>query len=489
MRRGAFNLGSLLLLAILAASIAVGSQALAQFGGGGGIGGGGGGGIGGGSGGIGGGATGGTGGGVSGANGVVVDAKGVLRLQHFPDPGGQLVRKRIAEAKAHLNPHVAKASKLRKVSLNRLEAAVRAQLDQGKTPSDEMQCLAGLNRVRYVFYYPDTKDIVLAGPAEAWAADSSGRVCGIDSGRPVLQLQDLIVALRAFVPSERQSPVILCSIDPTPEGLARMQQFLRSVGSQITPGDTEMIVNGLRTNLGMQNIRVGGIAPNTHFAQVLLECDYRMKLIGIGLERPPVKMVSYVDRASPGNRNALQRWYFVPDYECVRETADGMAMEMIGNGVKLVNADEIVSADGSRVKSSAVDPASRAFTEAFTKKYGELAGVIPVYSQLRNCIDLAVAAAFIQEKDYYGKAGMKALFGDEAVYPVQTLTAPQQVESAVTSVFKGSTLVTPIGGGVHIEPAMALRESNLLRDDDGKVGKAREDVDLKNLKKDQWWWD
>ncbi len=115
--------------------------------------------------------------------------------------------------------------------------------------------------------------------------------------------------------------------------------------------------------------------------------------------------------------------------------------------------------------------------------------MIPVYSQLRNCIDLAVAAAFIQEKDFYGKAGLKSLFGDEDTYPVRTLTAPQQVESAVTSVFKGSTLMTPIGGGVHIEPALALRESNLLHDDDGKVEKARENIDLQNLQKDQWWWD
>ena len=33
---------------------------------------------------------------VSGANGVIIDADGVLRLQHFPDPGGQLTKKRIA---------------------------------------------------------------------------------------------------------------------------------------------------------------------------------------------------------------------------------------------------------------------------------------------------------------------------------------------------------------------------------------------------------
>ena len=61
-----------------------------------------------------------------------------------------------------------------------------------------MRYLAGLLRVRYVFYYPDSKDIVLAGPAEGWVPDPAGRIVGITSRRPVVQLQDLVVALRAF---------------------------------------------------------------------------------------------------------------------------------------------------------------------------------------------------------------------------------------------------------------------------------------------------
>ena len=39
--------------------------------------------------------------------------------------------------------------------------------------------LAGLTRLEYVFCMPDTKDIVIAGPAEGWAPDSSGRIRGI----------------------------------------------------------------------------------------------------------------------------------------------------------------------------------------------------------------------------------------------------------------------------------------------------------------------
>ncbi len=276
-----------------------------------------------------------------------------------------------------------------------------------------------------------------------------------------------------------------------------MQEFMREYGSRISANNAqaqaETFVTGLKQSLGLQTVRITGVPATTDFAKILVEADYRMKLIGIGLEKPPVKQfASYVDRAKPGSvsRNALQRWFFVPDYECVRATADDLAMELVGSGVKLVSADEMVSSDGSRASSGAVDQASHGFTEAFTKRYAEIATAAPVYAQLRNCVDLAVAAAYIQAKDFYHKSGdsLPALL-NEAVYSVQTLTAPQQVESAVASVWKGRTLMTPIGGGVHIEPKLALKEENLKRDDDGKVSKAHDEADLKNLQPGQWWWD
>ena len=182
---------------------------------------------------------------------------------------------------------------MRKISLNRLEQAI---LDHQSTLTDEMRYLAGLLRVRYVFYYPDSKDIVLAGPAEGWVPDAGGRIVGITSGRPVVQLQDIVVALRAFPSSGNATPLIGCSIDSTPEGQVAMKNFLR--GNRPDPNNIEPFVESLRNALGYQIVSVYGVAPSTHFAQVMVEADYRMKLIGIGLERPPVKLVSYVDRAS-----------------------------------------------------------------------------------------------------------------------------------------------------------------------------------------------
>src|SRR5690349_4013892 len=84
---------------------------------------------------------------VTGAAGVVVDASGVLRSEFFQDKTGQLAKQRMAAARAALaskDPKMAAASPLRKVSLNRLEAAVKARVDGSQQPTEEMKYLAGL---------------------------------------------------------------------------------------------------------------------------------------------------------------------------------------------------------------------------------------------------------------------------------------------------------------------------------------------------------
>ena len=48
--------------------------------------------------------------------------------------------------------------------------------------------------------------------------------------------------------------------------------------------------------------------------------------------------------------------------------------------------------------------------------------------------------------------------------------------------------MTPIGGGVQIQPTKALESDQLLSDEKGKVAKLREETKI-NLPKDQWWWD
>ena len=81
------------------------------------------------------------------------------------------------------------------------------------------------------------------------------------------------------------------------------------------------------------------------------------------------------------------------------------------------------------------------------------------------------------------------MFLDEQTYPVETYNAPRQVATAVNSMWKGTTLMTPIGGGVQIRASEAIESSNLLDDEEGTVAATRASIGLDQLAEDQWWWD
>lgn len=421
--------------------------------------------------------------------GVYIDARGVLKRRVVPSPPGEL-RRIAARARSSLAPRLSRWSDLRKISLNRLEKAVAAKIAAGEPLTDEMRCLAGLLRVQNVFFYPETGDIVLAGPAEGFAEDPAGGVRGLNTGRPVLQLEDLATALRAYPPSGSTVNQISVSIDPTEEGLARLQKFLGHYRTM--PRNPKAFASAMRKQLGLQTVSVNGVSPKTHFAQVLVESDYRMKLIGIGLEKPSVDMNTFIEAAKPGSLagNALVRWYFVPNYECVRVSEDGLGMQMEGWGVKLIGAHELVRQNGGRVKGAKQSRASKVFCHSFTEQYPKLANRSPVYAELRNLIDLSVAAAFIQQQYYYTQSGWNlGVLADESRYSVETYSVPKHVESAVNVVFKGNALMTPIGGGVDIQPLRALERENQLPDEDGNVAATKKRLDLRNLPEGQWWWD
>ncbi len=424
--------------------------------------------------------------------GVQIDPQGVLRMQSVADPG--LTKERRAAVVEALPGDLRKAAPLRKVALSRLEAELAKRIADGRGVPDELAKLAGLTRIRYVFVYPAEGDtpgeVVLGGPAEPWFTDAVGRVRGVETGAPTVLLEDLAAAIRCFAPGQPRDRLVGCSIDPKQEGLAAMQAFLRKTGRVNPTASVDEIVGGMKEALGTQVVSVQGVSPATHFAQVMVEADYRMKLIGIGLEPAPVRMKTWIDLASAGAvaANALQRWYFVPDYQRIRIAEDDLAIELVGEGIKLCGADEVVRADGTRLAADRADKASRTFTEGFTRLYPQIAARNPVYAQLRSLVDLAVAAAFLQEHDAYGRAGWSATtLGDEAAYPIETLPVPREVETAINAVWKGNRLLTPIGGGITMHPRLALDPPNLLMDEKGEVSAAR--TAARDLPEGVWYWD
>lgn len=424
-------------------------------------------------------------------SGVRIDPNGVLLRDPMLD-FGRVSQQQIAAAKAsyarNLAPNIKKQSPIRYVSLNRLEQKIIAN---NGVVTEDMQYLAGLQRIQYVFYFPESKDIVIAGPAEGWYPGYEGAMLGMSTGRPICELQDLVVALRAYAPGKDGAPVVGCSIDPTEEGNARMQQFTKNFGAYGGPERYNEFVRGLRSSLGMQTVRVDGIPANTHAAVVMVAADYRMKRIGIGVEEPPVPITTFISKAKPGSSNALYRWFFVPDYQSVIMTKDKTGMELVGEGVKLVAEDELVdTVTGQRTaQKGKIDAASRAFSSSFTQEYPKLARKSLVFAQLRNFVDMLVCAAHIQQQDFFGKAGWSMEFlGNEAQYAVQTVAAPSRVEPVVGLKVRSGKAMFPIGGGVEIEAPLALKEGNVKLDDSGQISTIQSNVKI-DLQAGQWWWD
>ncbi len=426
--------------------------------------------------------------------GVAIDAEGVLSVKVFTDPTGELAAGRLAAAKARLDADVAAKSDMRKVSLVRLETAVRERVAAGEEPDEVMRHLAGLQRVDFVFVYPDRGDIVLAGPAEGWMDDAAGRAVGITTGRPVVLLEDLIVALRAYPPGGRERPFVGCTIDPDADALVRLMEFQKTIPRAIPValrGEAAVrIAQGVRDSLGLAHVRVFGVSDQTHLAQVLIEADYRMKLMAVGLEPPPVKMATFISAVEGVRDSTLQRWWFTPHYDCVKLSEDRLAMELVGQGVQLQGEDKVIGPDGKLLDSDAKPSrAGRAFTTNFTRKYPEIADKSPVYAQMRSVINLLIAAAFLRTEDAHGRVGWEpGIFADESALPVETLPNPEHAQCVANSVWKGTRLFTPAGGGVSIQADEALLPERLLVDKGGKLGFLREQLS-NEVPDDRWWWD
>ena len=151
--------------------------------------------------------------------------------------------------------------------------------------------------------------------------------------------------------------------------------------------------------------------------------------------------------------------------------------------------NERVAAGGRRQVSGKVNRASQAFCRDFTEKFPEIAERVRVYAELRQLIDVAIAAAYIHQQDFYGQADWQlGALGNEAQLSVETYTVPENVETAVNAIWRGSTLMTPLGGGIHMQPRKALSKEHLIADD-GKNNLVKQSAGPENLADGQWWWD
>lgn len=425
---------------------------------------------------------GGNNGGGGAAGGIDVNADGLVSLRSIRTASSKLSRRRLeAAAKAHLSADVNSPTEMRLVSLPALEAACAKLIDAGETLPPEIQFLAGLQRIDYVFLYPETGDIVLAGPAEGFAPDATGRMVGVSNGRPTLILEDLLVALRS-------DGNLGCSIDPVPGNLAAMQRWVSVNNNPVSLAVAQNRYREMARLLGKQTIRVWGVPPASHFARSLVEADYKMKLISIGIEKPRVRgITSHLALVSPG-KNSIQRWWFAPKYDAIERNDDETAWSFSGPRARLLAQEELTDADGNRSAAAETAESTQKFAKQFTEKFQALADKLPVFADLQNLIDMAVTAAVLRKSNMRERVGWEMeLFGDEERLPTSTFPVPTQTQSLANTKTIGRRMVIGlVSGGVQVSGRRTLQSRQVT------VSKQLNTTYGENLRQEthtHWWWD
>jgi uncharacterized protein DUF1598 len=408
--------------------------------------------------------------------GVKIDTDGVVSNPQV----GELKQLQSAWQKGlqQVPADLGKWTDLRFVSLKQLESEIASARAAGKPIPDAVRYLAGLQRVRYVLVYPDQKDIVLAGPAEGWKVNSLGSVVGATSNRPVLTLDDLMVALRVAESSNRSG--ISCSIDPTPEGIQRMQQLSGTFRPGITP---QAAGRQMEEAVGMQTITVTGIPATSHFARVIVAADFRMKRLAMNFEPAPVDgMPSFLAMLKRGtNASAMMpRFWLAPKYEPLRRDNDGLAWEIRGQGVRCLTEQDFVNEAGQKQHSGKSNPIAQKWADTFTSRFDDLAHEDSSFGQLRNVMDLAVVGALLAKERLTEKSGLQVpnMMVEQQLdeYP-----APRAVPSQASFVMAGRKPIVSVSGGVQIYPWQVADRTEVSKD----LASTRE---AKPASSTNWYW-
>jgi hypothetical protein len=438
--------------------------------------------------------------------GVYVDAEGMLRQTSTLASNDRLEALRQEAANEAASTTVETPSKLRKISLSRLERKVAAQHAAGEPLPADLRYLAGLQRVRFVFFYPDSGDVVLAGPAEGWQPASSGEMVGKRSQHPVLHLEDLLVALR-FAWGQNQGDAFLgCSIEPTEQGVRDLANYTRRVGS-ITPAQAQDVFAGMERALGPQQIKLYGVPGSSRFARVLVAADYRLKRLAMGHDPSPVrKVVSYLDLAAQRTQGSTQpqhRWWFVGEYAAIYHTPDKTAYEFEGHGVKVETGPSLTHFKQPANSPKPTRPALQ-FAQSFSQNFGELAAQVPVFAELENAIGLAVTATLIRqrldaaeidavdrdsEREGHDDAGWRPEhFLDAQACPIGVHRVPTQTPALASARhIPGRQWIISVSGGVEVSPETIAKTA--LKETNARQG-LHETRRATALPADgAWWWD
>lgn len=391
--------------------------------------------------------------------GVRIDADGLL--ENLDAQTNREVAAARRRAQDPIPEFLADGAELRKVSLRGVIARLgEMRPESANDVPDELRYLGGLTRIQYVFVYPESNDIVLAGPAEPWTINAQGEVVGALTGQAIVLLEDLVAALEASTTTATTG--VTCSIEPTAEGRQRLQSLFDQLSASGAVGrEIVQAKSTLEETAGPQQVLIGGAPRESRLASVLVAADYRMKRIAMGFDRSPVRgLPSFMQLIANKTMDQFSpRWWMTAQYDALLRDEEGLAWELRGQGVKTLSEEDLF-VGGERVSSQEAHPLVVRWAEMMTEKFDELAAEDVVFGQLRNCMDLSVVAALMRREQLGERAGLSLEQLVAAAAPCRGVyNAPRQTPSLASFHRSGRAWAVSVSGGVELDPwAIAAKQ-------------------------------
>lgn len=403
----------------------------------------------------------------------------------YVDPAGHM--KRIRETE-QLTPNFSNPfdrpshpwrseSKLRTISLKKLDRSLVEMIQSGLRPGNELLKLAGLSRIQYVKIDAANEDILIAGPAGDVAYG--------------YELQDLAVVAELI--RLKTSPMG-CSIEPLDSGILAAQRLIQEPGAiKKLARNPRMIVEQMQEKIGAHKVHVFGMAANTGTAVALIDADEHMKKVGFGTVATRQRINSYFDYLDQQEQvpsQSLIRWWFAFKDSPIRVSQDRTIFQLPEQCVAVLSEQQWVTQQG-RAPTGGQDLAADAFAEGITKHLPGLRKTHPSYARLCAVFEISLALQLGVEST--GQPSLNAWFptlcslGAEAS---GSSPQPKSVEGLTTwHKLKNGTIVAVVSGGVKVD-AMKLagsgkwQESKFLAPSVVPV-----QAEIPSSAHGKWWWD
>lgn len=376
-------------------------------------------------------------------------------------------------------------SALRVVSLRRLRDEIARRQLLGMRLSDAMLYLAGISEASHVAFLED--DVLIAGTVGG-IASSGGWWIDAKTGLHPLRLDFLVEATR----SAFENQPFGCTIDPTPEGLARAQQV--GLGVQQGRVPIGLAAEKMAAALGPQRVEVFGTQGNTSLGILLVEVDRHMKQLALGEAAMPEGVKNYLDFvdqmiASGPPSDVLIRLWFTSDPQQVQGDADNRLFRLSGRPLRLSSQNQRAVLQGREVVAD--DPRTLAFVEEFNQRFEAIRAKYPAYGALESLYRAAAIAA-LGNRFADGSSTRSLLESLTALEPVphSNLVNPVSVESIATlhTVRSGRKIhrVLLASGGVLVDLDQSIASHVQPY---ATVGNVAPHVERKPLRIERWWWD